>query len=94
MIGTIPLAQSKKVSGGHSPVISSNGASNGVLWQLNGKDLCAFNATTLVELYKSSKAHNHQDALPKLPHFADIMVNNGKAYIGTYNSLFVYGLVQ
>ncbi len=94
VIGTTPLAQSKKVSGGHSPVISSNGASNGVLWQLNGKDLCAFNATTLVELYKSTNAHNHQDALPKLPHFADIMVNNGKVYIGTYNSLFVYGLLQ
>jgi hypothetical protein len=94
VIGTTPLAQSKKVSGGHSPVISSNGALNGVLWQLNGKDLCAFNATTLVELYKSAKAHNHQDALPKLAHFADIMVNNGKVYIGTVNSLFVFGLVQ
>jgi hypothetical protein len=93
-IGTTPLAHSKKVSGGHSPVISSNGSANGILWQLNGKDLCAFNATTLVELYKSVKAHNHQDALPKLPHFADIMVNNGKLYIGTYNSLFVYGLMQ
>jgi hypothetical protein len=94
VIGTTPLAQSKKVSGGHSPVISSDGLLNGVLWQLNGKDLCAFNATTLVELYQSSKAHSHLDALPKLPHFADIMVNNGKVYIGTYNSLFVYGLVE
>ncbi len=94
VIGTTPLAQSKKVSSGHSPVISSNGSSNGILWQLNGKDLCAFDATTLVELYKSVKAHNHQDALPNLPHYANIMVNNGKLYVGTNNSLYVFGLVQ
>ena len=94
VIGVKALAQSKKVSGGHSPIISSNGSSNGILWQLNGQDLCAFNATTLVELYKSAKAHNHQDALPKLPHFANIMVNNGKLYVGTDSSLFVYGLLQ
>ncbi|MGC2245229.1 MAG: hypothetical protein WA609_01380, partial [Terriglobales bacterium] len=93
VIGTTPLALSKKVSSGHSPVISSNGSANGILWQLNGKDLCAFNATTLVELYKSVKAHNHQDALPKLPHYANIMVNNGKLYVGTNNSLYVFGLV-
>ena len=33
-----------------------------------------------------------RDGLPALPHFANVMVANGKVYIGTYDSLAVYGL--
>ena len=94
VIGTTPIALSKKVSAGHSPVISSNGASNGLVWQINGKNLCAFNATTLAEVYQSSKARNERDVLPKLPHYANFMVNNGKVYVGTDGTLEVYGLLQ
>ena len=94
VIGTTPLAQSKKVASGHSPIISSNGTSNGILWQINGRTLCAFNANSLVELYRSGKAQNQRDALPKLPHYANFMVNNGKLYVGTDSSLAVFGLLQ
>jgi hypothetical protein len=89
----MPLAQSKKVAAGHSPVISSNGTSAGVLWQLNGSTLAAFDASTLVMLYASTQAPNERDVLPSLPHFANLMVVNGKVYVGTNNSFVVYGLL-
>ncbi len=93
VIGTTPIALSKKVSAGHSPVLSSNGTSNGVLWQLNGKNLCAFDAVTLAELYQSNKMKG-RDPLDTLPHYANIMVTNGKVYVGTTNSLAFYGLLN
>jgi len=93
VLGKVPLAQSKKVAAGHSPVISSNGTSAGVLWQLDGSSLNAFDASTLVTLYASSQAPDKRDVLPPLPHFANIMVVNGKVYVGTNNSLVVYGLL-
>ena len=93
MLGSKPLAQSKKVSGGHSPIISSNGALGGVLWQINGSGLAAYDATSLARLYTSGQAPNGRDKLPTLPHFANLMVANGKLYIGSNNSLVVFGLL-
>lgn len=94
VIGQTPIAESRKAAGGHSPEISSNGTSGGVLWQLNGGSLAAYNATSLVRLYESSKAHNGQDVLPPLPHFANFMVANGKVYVDSNNSVVAYGLLQ
>jgi hypothetical protein len=37
VLATTPFAQSKKVDGGHSPVISANGNNSGILWQLTGQ---------------------------------------------------------
>ena len=82
VLGKTPFAQSKKVDSGHSPVISSNGKTAGVLWQLAGQPLSAFDALTLVTLYNTPK-------LSPLPHFANQMVANGKVYVGTNNSLVV-----
>ena len=93
VIGTKPLAKSKKVDAGHSPIITSNGTSDGVVWQINGNSLTAFTATTLAEIYQSGKAPKQRDVLPALPHFANFMVNNGKLYLGTDSSLVVYGLL-
>ncbi|MGA9471018.1 MAG: hypothetical protein WBV36_01065, partial [Terriglobales bacterium] len=93
VIGSKALAKSKKVDAGHSPIITSNGTSNGVVWQLNGNSLTAFNATTLAEIYQSGKAPKQRDVLPALPHFANFMVENGKLYLGTDSSLVVYGLL-
>jgi len=92
-LGTAPVAQSKKVTGGHSPVISANGSAAGVLWQLNGSTLNAYNAATLATIYQSSEAPNKRDVLPALPHFANLMIANGKVYVGTNNSVVVYGLL-
>jgi len=80
-----PFALSKKVDSGHSPIISANGNSAGILWQITGASLCAFDALTLDRLYYAN--------LPPLPHFANVVVANGKAYVGTNNSLVAYGLL-
>ena len=87
------IAQSKKGVSQHSPVISSNGALAGVLWQINGSTLGAYDATTLVRLYTSSQALNQRDVPPPLPHFANIMITNGKVYLGSNSVLVVYGLL-
>jgi hypothetical protein len=88
-----PFALSKKTTNGHSPVISANGNTAGILWQINGSSLAAYDALTLVRLYSAGQALKHRDDLPPLPHFASFVVANGKVYIGTYNSLAVYGLL-
>ncbi len=93
VLATTPFAQSKKVASGHSPVISANGNTAGVLWQITGPSLSAFDAATLVRLYNSNQAPNHRDALPPLPHFANQVVANGKVYVGTNNSLVAFGLL-
>ncbi len=89
-----PLAQSKQTTNGHSPIISANGTTAGVLWQLTGEYMFAFDATTLVKLYSTSTATGKRDVLPPLPHFANLVVANGKVYVGSNNSLVVYGLLQ
>jgi hypothetical protein len=85
LLAKTPIAQSKKIDSGHSPIISANGNISGVLWQITGSSLVVFDATTLVRVF--------QDHLPSLPHFANLVVANGKVYIGTNNSVVVYGLL-
>ncbi|MFZ0797420.1 MAG: hypothetical protein WCA13_03150 [Terriglobales bacterium] len=93
VLAQTPFAQSKKVANGHSPVLSANGKTEGVLWQLNGTYLCAYDALTLLRLYGSSQAPDGRDLLPALPHFANLVVAHGKVYVGTNNSLVVFGLL-
>jgi len=94
LLATKPVAQSKIKTHGHSPVISANGSTEGVLWQLTGTYLFAFDAKTLVKLYGSSQARDGRDVFPPVPHFANLVVANGKVYVGTNNSLVVFGLLQ
>ena len=93
VLATTPFAQSANQGSGHSPVISANGTTAGILWQLNGATLTAFDANSLAPLYDSLQAPNNRDVLPPLPHFANVVVANGKLYVGTNNSLVVYGLL-
>ena len=46
-----------------------------------------------MKLYGSAQAPDNRDLVPPLPHFANEVVANGKVYIGTNNSLVVYGLL-
>ncbi len=91
-LATAPFAKSIQTSQGHSPVISANGNSSGILWTA-GQYLIAYNATTLTKLYSSSQAPDKRDLLPVLPHFANLVEANGKVYVGTNNSLVVFGLL-
>ncbi len=84
-------------AGGHSPVLSANGTTNGILWQLNGgnsgnANLVAYDAVTLKELYAISDTKG-RDNLPTVSHFAFIMDVNGKVYVSTNSSLEVFGLL-
>jgi hypothetical protein len=95
MLSSTPVVQTAAQAGGHSPIITSAGTANGILWQLNGTNatnLTAYNATTLVQLYATSQT-NGRDTLPPLPHFAQLMIVNGKLYIGTNSGITVLGLL-
>ena len=89
-----PAVQSIKVSGGGHALITANGNSNGILWFINGGALWAMDAITLQTLYISTQAPNGRDALPALAHFATPIAADGEIFIGTQNSLEVYGLLS
>ena len=92
MLSTTPVVQSPPQAGGHSPIVTSDGTTNGILWQINGANLTAYDATTLVSLYAISQT-NGRDTLPPIPHFAQLMAVNGKMYIGTNSGITVFGLL-
>ena len=92
LLSTVPVAMTMQgLTGSHSPSISSDGDSNGILWVVNGGQLWAFDAITLKPLYNTGQVPL-RDKLPKLAHFATQTVANGKVYIATRNSLEVLGL--
>src|SRR5215475_1825638 len=82
---------------GATPCISANGTTNGIVWAVenasSGAVLHAYDATNLqTELYNSNQAAGGRD------HFADNkyitpMVVNGKVFVGTPNSVAVFGLL-
>ena len=90
-LGT-PLTTTQKLVGAHSPSISANGNTNGVLWVMSGGNLDAFNATTMQEIYSSTQVKTRDD-LPPIAHFATQTVANGKVYIATQTTLHAYGLL-
>jgi hypothetical protein len=91
LLGT-PLKTSAIYPGSHSPSISANGNSNGVLWVVNGP-LFAFDAVSLKLLYSTSQSPGRRDTLPAVGHFVTQTVANGRVYVGTQNSLEAYGLL-
>ena len=76
-----------------NPVISSNGASNGILWVIDPSAvLRAYNATNLaIQLYGSNQ-NPTRDALDSSVHFASVTVANGEVFVGTQDKLYIYGL--
>jgi PQQ-like domain len=95
LLGT-PVQNSLVLSGSHSPSISANGNSNGILWVISGHSvpqLFAFDAVSLRPLYRSG-ASGKRDTLPQVGHFAVQTVANGKVYVATLNSLEAYALLH
>jgi len=82
---------------GASPSISANGTTNGIVWAVqNGSTgvLHAYDATNLAtELYNSNQAPNNRDQFSDNK-FITPMIANGKVYVGTPNSVVVFGLLQ
>jgi hypothetical protein len=100
-LNTIPVSQSTETLGfrGATPSISANGTNNGIVWQLvpgatANPSLRAYNANNLSpRLYDSY--FNFQAGLPEqitLVKFNVPTVANGKVFLGTLESLAVFGL--
>jgi hypothetical protein len=81
---------------GTTPSISANGTANGIVWAVeNGSTavLHAYDATNLAsELYNSNQAANSRDQFAGNK-FITPMVANGRVFIGTPNSVAVFGLL-
>ena len=96
-VALTPSSQSTHNFGypGTTPSVSANGATNGIVWAIenSGAILFAFDATDLTkELYDSNQAANSRDHFSGNK-FITPMVANGKVYVGTPNSVAVFGLL-
>jgi hypothetical protein len=78
------------------PTISANGASNGIVWAIENQSpavLHAYNATNLAtELYNSNQAASGRDHFAGNKYIVPV-VTNGRVFIGTPNSVVVFGLL-
>lgn len=91
LLGT-PVTTPGKYVGSHSPSISANGNTNGIMWVISSPQLYAFDAVSLTKLYSSGQAAGGRDTLPAVGHFVTQTVANGRVYVGTRDSLVAYGL--
>jgi hypothetical protein len=82
---------------GATPVISANGTNSGIVWALQMGTpavLVAGNATNFTtELYNSSQAAGNRDKLANGTKFALPTVADGKVFVGSSNSVSVFGLL-
>jgi hypothetical protein len=83
---------------GVTPSISSSGITNGIVWAYENAAsgqavLHAYDATSLIELYNSNQ-NPQRDQFGKANKFITPTVCNGKVFVGTTNSVGVFGLLQ
>ncbi|MGH9681399.1 MAG: hypothetical protein ACRD4Y_15740, partial [Candidatus Acidiferrales bacterium] len=87
---------------GTSPSISANGEKNGIVWAMQNDEhyrggpavLHAYDATDLSRELYSSSAAGARDAAGPAVKFTSPTVADGKVFIGTQNSVDVYGLLD
>ena len=84
---------------GPTPSISANGTQNGIVWALESGlgspgVLHAYDPANLAhELYNSNQAANSRDSFGNGNKFITPVIVNGKVYVGTQNSVAVFGLL-
>ncbi len=94
----VPTSQTNITSFGYlpgSPMISSSGTNNGIVWLMdrNSNEIHAYDASTLgTELWNSGQAPGDADDPGAIIKFAVPTIANGQVFVGTSNSLVVYGL--
>jgi hypothetical protein len=100
LLATTPASQSANTFGypGATPSVSSNGAQNGIVWAIETQNgagvLHAYDTTNIpTELYDSNQAANSRDHFT-FNKFVPPMIVNGKVYVGTANSVAVFGLLH
>jgi hypothetical protein len=90
---------------GATPVISSNGTNNAILWLIDSSGALATPSTPAIlraydpnnlsnEIYNSAMATGSRDMAGPAVKFTVPTVANGKVYVGTQTELDVYGLLQ
>jgi hypothetical protein len=99
-LSSTPISQTAQVFEypGAIPSISANGTSSGILWAVENSTpavLHAFDATNLAtELYNSNMAPNGRDNFGPGNKFITPTIANGKVFVGTPNSVAVFGLLN
>jgi hypothetical protein len=86
---------------GATPVVSANGANNGIVWALafvtatSPAVLVAYNPANLTnELYNTTQAAGGRDTLPNSVKFASPIVANGKVYVGGQRGVAILGALS
>ena len=98
LLATAPVSRSTHTFSypGATPAISASGNTNGIVWVVENSSpavLHAYDATNLAtELYNSNQAANSRDQFSNNK-FITPMIANGKVYVGTPNSVAVFGLL-
>ncbi len=103
VLATRASAQSSATSAfpGATPVVSSNGTQNGIVWALmteafssNGSSvLYAFNANNVVQELYDSNQNSTRDNPGQAIKFTVPVVTNGKVYVGAGGQVDVYGIL-
>jgi hypothetical protein len=99
LLATTPASKSANTFAypGATPSVSSNGAQNSIVWAIENQNgagvLHAYDTTNIpTELYDSNQAPNSRDNFSDNK-FVPPMIANGKVYVGTQNSVAVFGLL-
>ena len=83
---------------GATPSISANGTTNAILWAVENTNpaiLHAYDANDLVtEIYNSNQASGGRDQFGAGNKFITPTIANGKVFVGTPNSVTVFGLLK
>jgi outer membrane protein assembly factor BamB len=100
LLASAPSSQSANAFAypGTTPSISANGTANGIVWAAENASpavLHAYDASNLShELYNSNQAANGRDHFGSGNKFITPTITHGKVYVGTTNSVGVFGLLQ
>jgi uncharacterized protein (TIGR03437 family) len=98
-LSTSPMARSPQVFGypGAVPTVSANSSTNGIVWLIEGGSggtLHAYDASNVANELYNSQMKGGRDSLGSSVRFTVPAVVNGKVYVGTANSLVVFGLLN
>ena len=99
-LSTTPTSQSAITFAypGASPVVSANGTSNAIVWAHENSTpavLHAYDASNLThELYNSNQATGSRDQFGPGNKFIAPTVAGGKVFVGTTNTLAIFGLLH